>query len=167
MWYAKVVCLLLIYGGPPQVDSMLLWSPQARSALAPQCSLHPKRCPLQTTRRWVKRGMLWLATRQQCRPNRRWTRCWSTMKCLRCGVQRRQTASSSGPPGSCCALQPAGCVYGGMWPASAGVHIGQAALLVGTSVQESGCMLLVVWDLLSPKPSSTAFLDAPLIPPWL
>ena len=41
-------------------------------------------------------------------------------------------------------------------------------LLVGTSVQESGCMLLVVWDLLSPKPSSRAFLDAPLIPaPWL
>ena len=59
--------------------------------------------------------MLWLATRQQCRPSRRWTRCWSTMTCLRCGVQRRRTASSSAPPRSCCALQPAGCVYGGMW----------------------------------------------------
>ena len=131
-----------------------------------QWSLRPKLCPLQTTRSWARRGMLLLASRELCPLRSRCNPCWSTTSCSRCGVQPRLTASSLVPPGICCALQPAGCVYGGMWPAFAGVHIGQAALLVGTSVQESEHMLLVVWDLLSPKPSSMPFLDAPLIPPW-
>ena len=48
----------------------------------------------------------------------------------RCGVQRRQTASSSAPPGSCCALQPAGCVHSGIYPAFTSAHIGHTGRIV-------------------------------------
>ena len=54
--FPEVRCRLIPYG---------CGRPSARSAIAPQCSLrsmHPKLCPLETSRRWVRRGMMWLAT---------------------------------------------------------------------------------------------------------
>ena len=60
----------------------------------------------------------------------------------------------------CSAIQPAGCVHGGIFPAFANAHIGQVALFAGTSKQSNDCMLPVVWASLLPKPLSVPILEA-------
>ena len=82
------------------------------------------------------------------------------MFALRCAASPDSFIFFGPTTGNCSALQPAGCVHGGIFPAFVNAHIGQVALFAGTSKQSNDCMLPVVWASLLPKPLSVPILEA-------